>query len=109
MKKGNYDFSKFQDILNKSAPIRKKIFCHDHNTFMSESLKKLCKPKNKYNKNKTEENWSNYKKQRDFCVNMQNDFNIKNLSTDRNSEIVTSCFSGKGLNSNAMMMAQNMV
>lgn len=56
MKKGNYDFSKFQDILNKSAPIRKKIFCHDHNTFMSEPLKKLCKPKNKYNKNKTEEN-----------------------------------------------------
>ena len=54
MKKGNYDFSKFQDILNKSAPIRKKIFCHDHNTFMSESLKKLCKPKNKYNK---KQNW----------------------------------------------------
>ena len=56
MKKGNYDFSKFQDILNKSAPIKKKIFCHDHNTFMSKSLKKLYKPKNKYNKNKTEEN-----------------------------------------------------
>lgn len=70
MKKGNYDFSKFQDILNKSAPIKKKIFCHDHNTFMSKSLKKLYKPKNKYNKNKTEENWLNYKKQKDFCVNM---------------------------------------
>ena len=44
------------------------------------------KLKNKYNKNRTEENWDSYKKQRNFCVNLLrknktyyfNDLNIKN-------------------------------
>ena len=41
---------------------------------MSKALRKAImvrsKPKNKYNKNRPEENWDSYEKQRNFCVNL---------------------------------------
>ena len=49
------------------------------------------KLKNKYNKNRTEENWGSYKKQRNFCVNLLrktkkdsfNGLNIKNITYNK--------------------------
>ena len=46
------------------------------------------KLKNKHNKNRTEENWELYKKQKNLCVNLLrktkkdsfNDLNIKNIT-----------------------------
>ena len=61
---------------------------------MSKALRKAImvrpKLKNKYNKNRTEENWDSYKKQRNFCVNLSktkkdyfNDLNIKNITDNK--------------------------
>ena len=62
---------------------------------MSKALRKAImvrsKLKNKYNKNRTEENWDSYKKQRNFCVNLLrktkkdyfNDLNIKNITDNK--------------------------
>ena len=74
----SYDYSCFQNIfialLNKHAPIKKKIIRFNNNSFMSRALRKAImhrsKLKNIYNKYRTEDNWANYKKQRNFCVNL---------------------------------------
>ena len=72
------DYSQFHEIflktLDATAPIKKKILRFNHNPFMSKALRKAVmvrsKLKNKYNKNRTGENWDTYKKQRNFCVNL---------------------------------------
>ena len=58
------DYSQFQEIFFKTpdaiAPIKEKILRFNHNLFMSKALRKAIlvrsKLKNKYNKNRTEEN-----------------------------------------------------
>ena len=46
----------------------------NNNLFMSKALRKAImhrsKLKNIYNNYRTEDNWANYKKQRNFCVNL---------------------------------------
>ena len=72
------DYSQFHEIfpkiLDAITPIKKKILRFDHNLFMSKALRKAImvrsKLKNKYNKNRTEENWDSCKKQRIFCENL---------------------------------------
>ena len=67
-----------------------------------------CKLKNKYNKNRTGENWDSYKKQRNFCVNLLrktkkdyfNDLNIKNITDNM------PYFSNKGLNSSSLILSE---
>ena len=65
-----YDYSYFQNIfialLNKHAPIEEKIMHFNNDPFMSKALRKAIMHKNIYNKYKTEDNWGNYKKQRNF-------------------------------------------
>ena len=63
----SYDYSCFQNIfialLNKHAPIKKKIIRFNNNPFMSKALRKAImhrsKFKNIYNKYRTEDNWAN--------------------------------------------------
>ena len=72
------NYSRFHEIFLKTldaiAPIKKKILRFNHNPFMSKALLKAImvrsKLTNKYNKNRTEENWDSYKKQRNFWVNL---------------------------------------
>ena len=74
----SYDYSCFQNIfialLNKHASIKKKIMRFNNNPFMSKALRKAIVPKSKlkniFNNQRTEENRANYKKQRNFCVNL---------------------------------------
>ena len=63
------DYSQFHEIflktLDATAQIKKKILRFNHNPFMSKALRKAVvrsKLKNKYNKNRTEENWDSCKK-----------------------------------------------
>ena len=86
---------------------------------MSKALRKAImvrsKLKNKYNKNRTEENWDSYKKQRNFCVNLLrktkkdyfNDLNIKNI-TDYKAfwKTIKPYFSNKGLNSSSLILSE---
>ena len=95
------NYSQFHEIFLKTldaiAPIKKKILRFNHNPFMSKAIRKAImvryKLKNKYNKNRTEETWDSYKKQRNFRVNLLrktkkdyfNYLNIKNITEIRHS------------------------
>ena len=93
------DYSCFQNIftalLSKHAPIKKKTKCFNNNHFISKALRKVImhrsKLKNINNKYRTEDNWGNYKKQRDFCINLLHktkteyfqNLNVKDLPDNR--------------------------
>ena len=86
---------------------------------MSKALRKAImvrsKLKNKYNINRTEENWDSYKKQRNFCVNLLrktkkdyfNDLNIKNITDDKAFwKTIKPYFSIKGLNFSSLILSE---
>ena len=56
----------FLSLLNKHAPLKKKILRYNNDPFMTKELRKKImkrsKLKNKYNKKRNYENWSLYKK-----------------------------------------------
>ena len=64
----------FPEILNKIAPVKVKVLRFDNNAFMTKSLRKAImlrsRLKNNFNKKRSDENWHNYKKQRNFCVKL---------------------------------------
>ena len=64
----------FMTILNSHAPIKQKIIRGNSQPFMNKTLSKAfmhrSRLKNRYNKNPTEENKNNYKRQRNYCVNL---------------------------------------
>ena len=117
------NFSDFQNtfttVLHKHAPIKKKILRFNNSPFMSKALRKAImhrsKLKNVYNKKRTDVNWANYKKQRNFCVTLlrrtkkeyfQN-LNVKNLLDNKKFwKIIKPYFSNKGLNSNKMLLKE---
>ena len=122
----SYDYSCFQNIfialLNKHAPIKKKIMRFNNNPFMSKALRKAImhrsKLKNIYNNYRTEDNWANYKKQRNFCVNLLRKtkteyfqkLNVKDLSDNKKFwKTIKPFFSNKGLNSNKLMLKENRI
>ena len=86
------------EIFHKHAPIKKKILRFNDNLFMTKSLRKAImhrsKLKNIYHKTTANGDWDNYKKQRNFCVNLlrntKKDYfqklNIKDLERDREKE-----------------------
>ena len=87
---------------------------------MSKALRKAImdrsKFKNIYNKYRTEDNWTNYKKQRNFFVKLLRKtkieyfqkVNVKDLSDSRKFwKTIRSFFSNKGLNSNKLMLKEN--
>ena len=72
----NLRYSTFQaaflEILNKIAPVNVKVPRFNNNAFMTKSLRKSImlrsRLKNNFNKQRPDESWDNYKKQRNFCV-----------------------------------------
>ena len=72
-------YTSFQEVFLRTliyhAPIKKKVLRANENSFMSKVLRKAImmpsRMKNLYLKNKTDLNWSNYKKQRYFCTNLR--------------------------------------
>ena len=117
------EYSDFQnifiEILHKHAPIKKKILRFNDNPFMTKSLRKAIihrsKLKNIYNNIKANEDWENYKKQRNFCVNLlrntKKDYfqklNIKDLTDNKKFwKIVKPFFSNKDLNSNKLTLRE---
>ena len=74
------------------------------------------KSKNIFNKYRTEDNWANYKKQRNLCVNLLRKskteyfqkLNAEDLSDKRKFwKTMKTFFSNKGLNSNKLMLKEN--
>ena len=73
-----FEYSNFQStftrVLHNHAPINKKILWFNNSPFMTKTLTKAImhrsKFKNIYNKKRTDDNWGNYKKQRNCCVKL---------------------------------------
>ena len=95
-------------LLNKYAPIKQKIMGFNNNSFLSKAFRKAIIHRSKlkkYNKYRTEGNWVNYKKERNFCVNLLRKtkteyfqkLNVKDLSNRKFWKTIKSFFSNKGL------------
>ena len=74
-------YGTFTNTLDCYASLKKKKNLSNHNKLMTEKLRKEVMTRsylrNKYDKNRTYENWSNYKKQRNICTNI-----LKKTKTD---------------------------
>ena len=91
----------------------------NNNPLMSKVLRKeimhRLKFKNVYNKYRIKYNWANYKRQRNFCVNLCKTkteyfqkLNLKDLSDNRKFwKTIKLIFSNKGLNPNKLMPKEN--
>ena len=82
---------------------------------LRKSIMHRSKFKNIYSKKRTNNYWANYKKQRNFCVNLlrktKTDYfqnlNIRDLSDNRKFwKTVKPYFSNKGLNSNKLLLKE---
>ena len=85
----------FIDVLNTHAPMKTKTLPANSHQFMTKALRKAIMTRSRLNniylKNRNEENWVNYKRQRNFCTNLlrktkQKDFcnlNIKDLNKNK--------------------------
>ena len=64
----------FLRVLDCNAPMKKETLQTNENFFICKALRKAVllrsRMKNFYLKNKTDLNWSSYKKQRNFCTNL---------------------------------------
>ena len=64
----------FMRVLNAHTPTKQRVMRGNQQPFMNKTLSKAfmhrSKLKNLYNKNPTETNKTNYKRQRNFCVNL---------------------------------------
>ena len=78
----------------------------------------MSKLKNIFHKTRAKEDWNNYKKQRNFCVNLLRNIKkdyfqkliIKDLTDNKKFwKTVKSFFSNKGLNSNKLMLREKNV
>ena len=118
------NYSTFQNIflqlLNTHAPVKKKVQKFNNNRFMTKQLRNAfmwrSRLKNIYNKTRSPENWDNYKKQRNFCVDLLRktkrsyfeQINIKDISDNKKFwNTIKPFFSNKGLNSNKLMLIEN--
>ena len=72
--------------------------------------------KNIYNKTRSPENWDNYKKQRNFCVDLLRktkrsyfeQINIKDIRENKKFwKTIKPFFRNKGINSNKLMLIEN--
>ena len=65
-------FDKFQKIYSRHAPVKSKKLRGNNANFMTKNLSKAIMTRSrlrrKFNKNKSEENWENFRKQRNKCT-----------------------------------------
>ena len=89
---------------------KKKIIRFNDNPFMTKALRKAImhwsKLKNIFHKTRAKEDWNNYKKQRNFCVNLLRNtkkdcfqkLNVKDLTDNKKFwKIIKPFFSNKGI------------
>ena len=108
----NLTYEDFEDTflrtLDKHAPIKKKILRANENAFTNKTLRKAImirsNLKNIYLKKRNDTNWTNYKKQRNFCTNLLrntkkdyfSNLNVKELNDNKKFwKIVKPFFSDK--------------
>ena len=122
VKMGNYSnfLECFTKLLDKHAPLKKKVLRYNNNPFMTKTLRKAImirsRLKNLFRKNKTIENWEKYKKQRNYCVNLLrktkksylSKLNVKDISDNKRFwKTIKPFFNDKGLNTNKILLKEN--
>ena len=120
----NLSYSTFQavllEILNKIAPVKVKVLRFNNNAFMTKSLRKAImlrsNLKNNFNKQRSDENWDNHRKQRNYCVKLLcqtkekyfSNINVKSISDKKKFwKTIKPFFSNKRLNTNNMMLVED--
>ena len=111
--------STFTRVLHNHVPIKKKILGFHNNLFLTKILRKAImhrsKLKNIYNKKRTNDNWANYAKQRNFCVNLLrktkkdyfHNLSIRDLSDNRKFwKTIEPHFTNKRLTSNKLLFKE---
>ena len=67
--------NKFLEVVNKHAPLKKKVLRGNHSPFVTKKFQKAIytrsKLKNKMNQNPSRENVLSYKKQKNICVSLR--------------------------------------
>ena len=88
----NYLINVLVSLLDKCAPLKKKVIRGNQSRFMNKELSKAIMKrselKSKYLKFQNSENINNYKKQRNLCVSLnkkaiKNDFKINHEKRQR--------------------------
>ena len=110
----------FIETLNKHAPLKGKFVRANNSPFMNKALikaiMKRSRLKNKFNKNPNDINGSNYKKQRNYCVNLlrrvkkeyYNNLNPKNITDNKKFwNSIKPLFSDKSKSSNKITLIEN--
>ena len=68
------NYSSFENSFDQHAPIKKKYVRANDKPFMTRALRKATmlrsRLRNKYNEDRTVENWNNFRKQRSSCVKL---------------------------------------
>ena len=73
-----FDLRVFSDtclrVLDKHAPMKKRYIRTNDSPFMNRTLRKAfmlrSRLKNRYNKNRSADNWDAFRRQRNFCVKL---------------------------------------
>ena len=85
----------FKVTLNKLAPLKQKLIRNNNQPVMTKTLRKAImkrsKLRNKFNKERNIENWSEYKRQRNLCSNLLkeskkrhfNNLNVKDVTENK--------------------------
>ena len=113
-------YDTFPNTLDCYAPLKKKKICSNHNKFMMKKLRKevmtRSRLRNKYNKNRTYENWSNYKKQCNIYTSIlkktKSDYfiiiDIKNITDNKRfGTSVKPLFTDKSKTCNSIILNEN--
>ena len=110
----------FLELLNSQAPIKTKYIRGNNQPYMTKTLRKAImtrsKLRNKYNTQRTHENWQSYKKQRNFCVKIHkiakrdyfSSLDINKLNDNKRFwKTIKPFFSDKGINSQKLILIEN--
>ena len=113
-------YDTFPNTLDCYASLKKKKFCSNHNKFMMKKLRKevmtRSRLRNKHNKNRTYENWSNYKKQCNIYTSILkktksdyfNIIDIKNITDNKRfGTSVKPLFTDKSKTCNSIILNEN--
>ena len=106
-------------VLDKHAPIKEKYFRANDKPFMTRALRKASmlrsRIRNKYNEDRTAENWKNFRKQRNSCVklfriekrNYYNNLDISLVTDNRKFwKTVKPFFSDKSQSQNKIVLTE---
>ena len=109
----------FDRVLDKDAPIKKKYVRANNKPFMTRALRKATmlrsRLRNKYNEDRTAENWNNFRKQRNSCVKLfqkekrtyYNNLDISLVADNKKFwKTVKPFFSGKSQSQNKIILTE---